>query len=210
MLRTLAGNKLGTALGNTRGAVISAAAICIAALAFAAGPLSAQDCSVATLNGDYAFTINGEIRPPTAPAPVPQQGVAMTHYDGAGNLTQVDFVMSNGAPAPYNPTLLRPDGFRTGETGTYTVNSDCTGTITINFGGGATAGGTTIDIRFVLADHGNEIREVVKSITTPAGEIFAAIIANGKKLTGGKDPGPNGRAGEDGVRNPDRGAGPTS
>lgn len=51
--------------------------------------------------------------------------------DGAGGLTQVDFVMSNDAPlaGPADPSTK----FHIGEHGSYKVNPDCTGSAVIHF-----------------------------------------------------------------------------
>jgi len=78
-------------------------------------------CRNATLLGDYAFRVDGQLLPPGAP-PIARQGVAMTHFDGEGGLTQVDFVMSNGAPlgGPADPST----GFHIDEQGSYQVNPD--------------------------------------------------------------------------------------
>ena len=91
-------------------------------------------CSIATLNGDYAFTVSGQIFLPTG-AVVQREGVAMTHFDGAGGLTQVDLVESSpNAPPPSGVSPTDPvTGFHTHESGTYTVHADCTGTFTVNF-----------------------------------------------------------------------------
>lgn len=149
----------------------------------------AQTCSNATLYGDYAFTINGKIIPPGATQFVAQQGVAMTHYDGAGKLTQVDFLMTNGVPAINPSTDVNGHGFRTNESGTYTVNPDCTGSLTINFYTKFDTLSATINVKFVLATGGKEVREVVQSITAypPGGpttgvSIPATVVADGKKL----------------------------
>src|SRR5215208_4858976 len=45
-------------------------------------------CSNGTLRGKYAFIIEGLFV--DAPVPLPLRGVAMTHFDGRGNLSQVD------------------------------------------------------------------------------------------------------------------------
>ena len=52
-------------------------------------------CSDATLSGDYAFTIGGEIlavpasaTPPSPGVALAQAGVAMMHFDGTGDFTQ--------------------------------------------------------------------------------------------------------------------------
>ena len=93
----------------------------------------------------------------------------MVHFNGDGTFTQVDFVMTNGVPSITPLTPLNNNGFRTDERGTYTVNSDCTGSKTIN---SYTKGGTlgaTIEIKFVLAQRG------------PIHPL-AAILAEGRKL----------------------------
>lgn len=158
-------------------------------LVFLSGSARAQDgdydgCSNATLHGDYAFTLHGEslgvLMPQTTGAPklVPfaspllADGVAMTHFDGNGNLTQVDFVMRNGTSADTPTTATTGNGFRSGEWGTYAVKSDCTGTFTIMF-----PDTTEIDVAFVLANYGREIRTVVTRQHVPA--LPPAIIPTG-------------------------------
>src|SRR5215472_14032232 len=155
--------------------VLWAAFICFSL----AAPLRAQwtdsiGCVDATLQGDYAFTLHGEslgvlvpqtgAPPKLAPfaSPLPADGVAMTHFDGHGNLTQVDFVMRNGTSAATPGTPLTANGFRSGETGSYEVSPDCTGTFKIKFGDT-----TEIDVAFVIGNHGQEIRTVVTSQHVP-------------------------------------------
>lgn len=143
-------------------------------------------CSNALLRGDYGVTVDGKIIPPGAAAFVTQQGVALRHYDGVGNFTQVDFIMTNGAPAINPGTAVNANGFRTNESGTYTVNPDCTGSETLNQYTKFNTLAATIQVKFVLAKGGTEIREVVQSITAyPGGvetPVTATILANGKKL----------------------------
>jgi len=99
-------------------------------------------CSNASLKGMYGQTISGEILP-AAGVVLPQNGIAMTTFDGKGTFTQEDFVVIGGAPTS--------TGFETGETGTYTVNSDCTGTATINY-----PDGSWIDLELVVVNQGRE------------------------------------------------------
>jgi hypothetical protein len=171
---------------------------CIAAalgflLSLSAGPIFAQElpatCSNTMLHGNYAFTISGQIIPPGQTAFVAQQGVAMTNYDGNGKLRQVDYVMTNGVPAINMGTVVNGDGFREDEDGTYTVNPDCTGSLTINMYTKMGTKAAIIQVKFVLAKSSREIREVVQSITAfPPGapaagvNVPAIILANGKKL----------------------------
>ena len=81
----------------------------------------AGQCSNQTLNGSYGFAIDGQIL--YGPSPGLLRGVAMTHFDGRGNLDQVDFATLNGIP--------RWTGWRP-VTGTYQMNPDCTGLAELN------------------------------------------------------------------------------
>ncbi|MGH7105141.1 MAG: hypothetical protein ACREFT_01380 [Acetobacteraceae bacterium] len=107
----------------------------------------------------------------------------MTHFDGAGGLMQVDFVMSNGAPlaGPADPTT----GFHIQEQGTYQVNPDCTGSAVIHFPAPQNvSSGAEIDLMFVLGDHGRIIRTIVSRVLPPgsATPIPASIHSDGVKL----------------------------
>src|SRR5260370_15146497 len=116
----------------SRISMVAAAMMIVCGLLAAGSPAWADTeemkCTNRTLLGDYGFAIEGVLLavpgvtlPPGAALPV--RGVAMTHFDGKGNLTQVDHVVVNGVPPPVagNPG-----------SGPYTVDPDCTGTLTIN------------------------------------------------------------------------------
>ena len=111
-------------------------------------------CSNRTLAGDYGFTIEGTVFAiPGIPLPpgvtIPVRGVVLQHYDGKGNLTQVDHVVDNGMP---------PAEEWTAGSGTYSVNPDCTGSAVINIPGNPIA---PLNIHFVITKHGREILQVV-------------------------------------------------
>ena len=114
----------------------------------AMGHAESNSCSQETLKGDYGFTITGQII--SGPAAGPVTGVAKTHFDGEGNLKQVDHVVHNGN--------LPAEDWRPA-TGTYSVNDDCTGAAQINF----TDGSPSLNLRFVLVKDGEEIRTVVSN-----------------------------------------------
>jgi hypothetical protein len=68
----------------------------------------------------------------------------MAHFDGEGNFTQTDTVTING--------MVVVDFSHPPATGARVVNSDCTGTFTINFRDGRPPVSTAL----VVVDNGNE------------------------------------------------------
>jgi len=101
-------------------------------------------CSNRTLFSDYGSQIEGTVLGPN----LPFRGLAMAHFDGKGNITQVDHIVFNGIP---------PAEEWTPGTGTYTVNPDCTGSAVINSG---SAQGP-INTHFVVVNNGKQINQVV-------------------------------------------------
>jgi hypothetical protein len=73
-------------------------------------------------------------------------GLAKTTYDGNGNLTQLDAIAVNGGVAP---------GW-SANTGTYSVNPDCTGTMTVTNGDRP-----PVHIQMIIAQSGNTIHDMV-------------------------------------------------
>jgi hypothetical protein len=104
-----------------------------------------RHCSNRTLVGDYGFALEGEILGPG----LQLRGVVMQRYDGRGHLTQVDHIVTNGFPPA--------EEWRPGS-GTYTVNSDCTGVAVINIPGDP---GSPVNLHFVVVKQGTEIHQVV-------------------------------------------------
>ena len=104
-------------------------------------------CSDRSLKGDYGFSIDGTILAGT-PNAFLLRGVAMTNFDGHGNLSQVDFTTRNGVPfaADWRPA-----------TGVYDINADCTGTAQIVPADGSPA----LNLRLVVVDRGREVRTIV-------------------------------------------------
>ena len=92
----------------------------VTALALAISPAakaSDKGCTNATLRGSYAQTGSGVITaPPDQAGPFANVGTLV--FDGNGGLTGT-LVVSSGTSSQAT------------ETGTYTVNSDCTGTYTV-------------------------------------------------------------------------------
>jgi len=121
-------------------------------------------CTNATLQGSYGFTVTGT-RPPSQGAITVETvvGVAMTNFDGNGNLTQTDNI--HGSVSGY----ATPD--RNG-TGTYSINSDCTGTMQLS-----SPGSPTLTLRIVVVDNGNEVRTAVVN------PLPVMVTSNGRRTT---------------------------
>jgi hypothetical protein len=129
-------------------------------------------CTNATLQGDFGFTITGT-RPSSPGGPVETiVGVAMTHFDGNGNLTQTDNIHGSisGAPNPDRPG-----------TGTYSIKSDCTGTMTLS-----SVGSPTLTLAIVVVDDGNEVRTAVTDPTAIVASGATApqviVMSNGRRV----------------------------
>jgi hypothetical protein len=108
-------------------------------------------CSNRALRGNYGFEIGGQIL--AGPRAGILRGVAMTHFDGNGNLSQVDFATFNGVPGwpDWRPV-----------SGAYDLNPDCTGTMELR----PSDGSPTLHLRMVVVDRGREIRTIVEGNAT--------------------------------------------
>src|SRR6516165_5330874 len=125
-----------------------AAAIILPALSGAAWAGGSDDlgCSNATLKGDYAFSVLTVAQENVGPNVV----VGLGTFDGRGGYNQIDFP-GNGI------TDLGLKGFRTGQTGSYTVNRNCTGFMTIDI----VQAGVVIENAIVISNGGRAIHGVV-------------------------------------------------
>jgi hypothetical protein len=103
-------------------------------------------CSVSSLRGTYAVQAQGTIvgqLPGFPPPPFPIDEAALVSFDGAGNLSGKTTLNIGGV-------VLQPTF-----TGTYTVNSDCTGNTTVHSSLGFVVHDATILVR-----GGREFRDV--------------------------------------------------
>jgi hypothetical protein len=129
-------------------------------------------CSNATLRGPYGFTGHGEILGligsdnkvhPYASTLI-LDDVALVTFDGAGNFSRTDYGVIGGLPKG-GQTAFNPN-----QTGTYTVNSDCTGTMKIVYtAGGPVPAGVETDLQMVIAQDGTLIESVVSKAVTVSG-----------------------------------------
>jgi len=107
-------------------------------------------CNDELIRGNYGFTIQGAKLGGLGPTGA-QVGVSITEFDGKGNFTQIDTVTIDGK--------VVADFTHTPATGMYKVNSNCTGTFTIDF----TDGRPPVTAAFVVVWGGAEIDTVVTS-----------------------------------------------
>jgi len=135
----------------------------VTALALALAPTAKADdkgCSNATLRGSYAQIATGVITaPPDQAGPFANVGTLI--FDGNGGVTGVIVVNGSSAQAT--------------EIGTYQVNSDCTGTYTVEIN----PFGITSNAFFAIDTNGDELEIVV---TDPG----SAITCVAKKLYPGR------------------------
>jgi len=148
---------------NVRRILILTACLVSLAMTSMAQDAPSPDCSNRTLNGDYAFRLSGELFTPGGL--IYRDGVAMTHFNGNGGLTQVDWVMANGVPVS-GP--LDQNGFHDNETGSYKVYANCTGDAEIDFPiPPQGTSGAVIKLKFVIGNRGSELHTIVYSLTPP-------------------------------------------
>jgi H+/gluconate symporter-like permease len=139
---------------------ISLVLLTLALAASSAVTAHAKDCTNLTIKRTYAFTIHGQIL--TSNGPLLVDGIARTTFDGNGNVTQVDAVAVNG-----NIALVWRPG-----TGTYSVNQDCTGTMTL-----VNQGQAPLHLAILVSQSGGLIHAVVTdpgfAITADADRVTA-------------------------------------
>jgi hypothetical protein len=104
-------------------------------------------CSNATLRGSFGYTSTGTLLDSYVPPPFagPFAEVGRQTFDGKGNTDATATSSSNG-----NIVKLTIDG-------TYTVNPDCTGALTLN----VSPFGATVHADFVIDDDATELRAIV-------------------------------------------------
>jgi hypothetical protein len=107
-------------------------------------PLYPSGCSVGSLNGPYALVsrVTFQAVAVNPPGTGNIASLAIVHFDGGGNII-ADPIVSPSSLAMFQYT------------GTYTVNSDCTGTMTLSSGPGAPGGSiakfpSALSISFII------------------------------------------------------------
>ena len=145
--------------------MISLATVC---MSLAPAVQAAEHCSNAKAAGNWGFTLTGTLILPTGQ--VPGAAVGRLSVDAAGNISGTEARNVGGGFA--NETL----------TGSWTVNSDCTATLTANvYESGVLV--RTVVLAAVFVDDSNKVRMVQESLTLPDGtNIPVVITVDGNKL----------------------------
>lgn len=115
----------------------------------------ALECSLETLKGSYGTSTTGSIVFAGPIGPVADVGVVT--FDGNGGASQTSTVSLNGMIIPNRTSLA----------GSYVVNPDCTGNISLTLPG--PAGPIISTSNIVIVNHGKELRTIV----TGAGRVLA-------------------------------------
>ena len=150
--------------------ILSIATLCISM----APTVQAQDnsCSTAKAAGNWGFILSGTILLPTGP--VPAAAVARGSFDTQGNGTSGTTATEarNVGGGFANETV----------TASWTVDSDCTGTLTVNaFESGVLVRISILSVVFV--DNMREVLLVQQSLTLPGGATLPVVItATGKRV----------------------------
>ena len=128
-----------------------------------------RECDNGTLKGDYAFTVSGT-RPTGPGGPLEQfLGWALATFDGGGGGTQIG--ASHGS--------INGDSIDDSGTITYSLNSDCSGTATLQLSNNR----PLLRLWMVVMDDAKEVRFVVRApLTSPPGPASHQTISIGRKV----------------------------
>jgi hypothetical protein len=136
----------------------------------------ADECSASSLHGDYSFTVHGHaLSADGSTSTTLIDGVGLITFNGDGTATQEDFIIRNGTEVAGGPP--NPSGFHTGETVTYTVNSDCTGVLIITL-----TPGNTRSSAFVITQRGKAIHAVGSEATTNGALVLLQVYSDFESL----------------------------
>jgi hypothetical protein len=141
------------------------------AAAFASGArMSAHSaepkgCSVASLDGSYGFTSSGSLLALPAPLAGPFGEVGRQTFDGQGNTEATATISNNGV---INRLTLQ---------GTYVVNADCTGSLTLFI----SPFGVTAHLDMVIDDDAKEVRAIATGPGTIETRVYRKQFDRGHK-----------------------------
>jgi hypothetical protein len=120
-------------------------------------------CSLATVAGNYGFTLTGTLILPTGGVPVAAIGRATLEVEGSVSGTEARNVGGGFADETFK--------------GTFRVNPDCTGTTTVKFFDSESGNLVrTSALSILFDDNSNEIRFVQQSLKVPLPDGTTATL----------------------------------
>jgi len=124
-----------------------------------------RGCSDASLQGSFGFTSIGTLLAVPPPFAGPFAEIGRQTFDGRGNTDATATLSANG------------NIVRVTVQGTYLVNSDCTGSMTIYI----LPFGTTATLDFVIDDDGAELRAIVTEAGSIESRVYRKQSPQGRK-----------------------------
>jgi hypothetical protein len=124
-------------------------------------------CSIATLRGSFGYTSTGTLLEAYVPPPLagPFAEVGKQTFDGKGKTNATATLSTNG-----NPATVTVEG-------TYAVNPDCTGSMTLH----VSPFDSTVHAYFVIDDDGAEFRAIVTDPNLVESRVYRNQFPGGRK-----------------------------
>ena len=124
-----------------------------------------RGCSSASLQGSFGFTSIGTLLALPPPFAGPFAEIGRQTFDGQGNTEGAATLSANG------------NIVRVTVQGTYVVNPDCTGFMTIYI----LPFGSTATLDFVIDDDGTELRAIVTEAGAIESRVYKKQLSRGRK-----------------------------
>ena len=135
--------------------------VAVLCLSFAPAVYAAPTCSNAKAAGTWEFSLDGTL---FVPSPLPGAAAGRVSIDSAGKISGTE-ARNVGGGFAYETI-----------TGSLTVNSDCTGSFTVNIYESGVLVRTSV-VALVFFDNSNKIRGVQQSLTLPDGTPIPVVIS---------------------------------
>jgi hypothetical protein len=124
-----------------------------------------RGCSEASLKGSFGFTSTGTLLALPPPSAGPFAEIGRQTFDGQGNTDATATLSANGNIK------------RVTVVGTYVVNPDCTGSMTLL----VSPFGSTVNLDFVIDDDGAELRAIVTGAGSIESRVYRKQFDRGRK-----------------------------
>ena len=125
-----------------------------------------KECSEASLHGSFGFTSTGTLLALPPPKAGPFAEIGRQTFDGRGNTDATATLSTNG-------NIVKGVTAQ----GTYAVNPDCTGSMTIY----VLPFGSTVTLDFVIDDDGRELRAIVTGAGSIESRVYKKQFPRGRK-----------------------------